>query len=457
MRLALPALLTLTFGCAGLDPWGEIDEPLPNPSTPYSLSARAAALPPADLRGKTLSLADCVRTALERHPATRGSWLATRSAAARIGEVRGAFWPEADLMAEATRSDTADFRDSGRSPRNEFSAGFGLRYLLFDGGLRNARLAGAKADYLSTKFRHNTQLQEVVIGVQVSYYERLAATALVRVAEDAVRQAQAHVDLARARLRAGLVARFDVLKAETEKADADLALVRARSGLRVANGRLAQATGLRVDETLEIEDISEDTRTQEREDVQRLLAEAERNRPELRAAQAQIKARRADVRSARAEFFPRITAIADYGWRDTEAPPDRKEWFAGIGFEFPLFRGFSSSYRLDRAVSEADRAAADLQLALRDVELEVWVAASRLTEAEEAIGAAEKLVASAEESARVAEGMYRAGAGSIIELTESLTSRTAARTRLVQTRLDWHTALARLERALGRTLAGPQE
>jgi outer membrane protein len=453
MRPALAALLALVGGCTGLDPWADYERALPSRTALFSPPEQSGGAPPSpDLRGKTLGIAECIRTALERHPSTRSSWLASRSAAARVGEERGAFLPEVGFSAGASRSDTADFRDSGKSPRNEFTGGFGLRYLLFDGGRRYARLAGAEADLIGENFRHNATLQDLAIAVEVAYGERLAAASLVRVAEDAVRQAQAHVDLAGARLRAGLAARFDVLKAETEKADADLSLVRARSGVRIAQGRLAQTMGIRVDSTFEIEDLPEDARPREREDIRRLLAEASRTRPELRAALANVEARRADVRLARSEFLPTVSIAASYGWRDTEALPDRKEWFAGIGVEVPLFSGFSSTYRVSRAESEAERASSDMDLVLRDVELEVWVAYSRLTEAGEAIGAAEKLVASAEESSRVAEGMYRAGAGSIIELADSLASRTAARTRLVQSRLDWRTALARLERAVGRTL-----
>ena len=39
----------------------------------------------------------------------------------------------------------------------------------------------------------------------------------------------------------GIVSRSDVLKAETEKAEADLGLVRARSLVRIGGGRLADA------------------------------------------------------------------------------------------------------------------------------------------------------------------------------------------------------------------------
>lgn len=94
---------------------------------------------------------------------------------------------------------------------------------------------------------------------------------------------------------------------------------------------------------------------------------------------------------------------------------------------------------------------------MRGVELEVWTAYSQLIEAGQAIEAARALVASAEESARVTEGEYRNGTASIIEVTDAQTARTTANVRLVQARLDWYTALARLERAIGRTLASGEK
>ena len=52
----------------------------------------------------------------------------------------------------------------------------------------------------------------------------------------------------------------------------------------------------------------------------------------------------------------------------------------------------------------------------------------------------------------MAEGEYKNGTGSIIGMIDAQTQRTVARDRLIQARLDWRTAVARLERAVGRSL-----
>ena len=448
-------VLTLA-GCAGMDPWGALDRSPGSPASPYAFSAEGREIPPlpSEFKGRRLTLARCISIALERNPETRASWESAKSAAARVGEEKAAYLPSVDFVAGGSRSDTPEFRDKNESPKDDFSAGFGVRYLLFDGGLRYARVRGAEAGLLAANFRHNAVLQDVALTVELTYHERLAAEALIRVAQDTVRQRQVHLDLARARLRSGVVAKFDVLKAETEKADADLVLVRARSGVRITQGRLARSMGVRVTESFEIEDLPQEVHRQELEDLDRLLEEAAGNRPELHVAAALVEARRADIQAVRSEYLPTLTAGADYGWRDTEFLPDREEWFVGVGVSLPLFLGFGRGYRVRRAAAELSVAVASRDSLLRNIELEVWTAHSRLTEAGEAIGAAEKLVASAQESARVAEGRYRSGVGDIIELVDSLTARTEARTQRVRVTLDWYTAVSRFQRAAGRRLAG---
>ncbi len=440
---SVPFLALLAAACSARDPL---------PIAPSS--QRVAREEPRSAPKGTLSLAECVAIGLERHPLARGAWEAARAAAARVGEEKAAYYPSLDAVVGAARTDTPELREKGTSPESDLHAGFGVRYLLLDGGLRNARVRGAEAEFLASRFRHDTTLQDVALSVETSYHERLAAQALLGVADERSRQGQVHVELARARHQSGVAARFDVLKAETEKADADLELVRARSAVRLARGRLSQAMGLRVSETFEIHELPPEARRQEEGEIQRLLDEAAASRPELKVALAQVEARRAELRAAQASHWPTLSAGADYGVRDTERISGREEWWVGVGLQFPLFNGFATVRRTERAEAELARALAEREALLRGVELEVWTSHARLLEAGEAIEAARAFVASATESARVAEGMYRGGTGTIIELVDSLTSRTAARVRLVQATLDGYTAMARFERAVGRSLAG---
>ena len=469
-RLPAPRFLTLVVVLGGLLlPSGRVlssTRHLPDevPASPSSYYEPSSALPEpapegrergASMDGRVLSLAQCIGIALERNPEARRSWRRSRSAAAAVGRARSPYLPSAELTAGANRGESVFLgSQSETGPANTFSAAFGVGYLLFDGGARSAGRKGAGSELMEAGFRHDTTLQEVALRVEQAYYELSEAKQLERVAEQTVRQTQYHVDVARARHENGLVARFDVLEAETERADADLLRVRARSRVRIARGRLANAMGLRPSESFEVAELPEGPRQPDSVDIERVMTEASKRRPELRAALARVRSDAARLDGAKAEYWPKLTVNADYGLRDRTFFPDLDEWSVGVAVTFPLFEGFDRKYAVHRAEEDLAETAADYEALSRGVELDVWTAYSQVIEAGEAIDAARALVASAEEGARVAEGEYRNGTASIIQVTDAQTSRTTANVRLVQARVGWYTAIARLAWASGRRLAG---
>jgi outer membrane protein len=310
----------------------------------------------------------------------------------------------------------------------------------------------AAAEVLAAGFQHNAALQDVALEVVESYYNLLAARSFRALAEETVRQRDYQLRLAEARYRAGVVAKSDVLRAQTEKADADLNLVRAKNAVEVAKGRLATAMGLPVSTGLQVADAPEVDYTQEFADIEALLDEAAHNRPELKTALAQVRSREAAVRLAESRYWPAVAVDTGLGWLGRTFPPDQDQRSVGVALDLPLFTGFDRNYQLHGSKADLDRAIAARQAVLQGVELEVWTAYWQTIEAGQAIGAAERFVASAEESARVAEGEYKNGTGSMIGLIDAQTTRTVARDRLIQARLDWRTAIVRFERSVGRSL-----
>lgn len=449
-------------GCGTIDPWSEMAKAPASRSAIFGQTSPtgAASQPSADLSGRKLSLVECIRVALERNPRTAASWQAARAAAARVGQSKSEYLPTLGLGTDAARGNPAEFDDKADSgTQNTFDALFGVRYLLFDGGGREARLKAAQAELLAANFRHNTVLQDVALAAEEAYYELLAARQLREVAQETVRQTGQHVALAEARYKVGVAAKSDVLQAQTEKADADLSFVRADSAVRVGKGRLANALGLRVSQTVEIAQpqLPQDIHRLELADIEQLLDEAAATRPELKAALAQVEVQRAAVKSAEARYWPSVTAGADAGWIGRSFPPNLSQWSLGLGVDWVLFTGFDRNYQVHRSKSDLARSIAERESLLQGVELEVWTAYQRVIEASQAIDAAGRFVASAEENARVAEGEYKNGVGSIIALIDAQTARSTARTQLVRAQLDWYTAMARFERAIGRTLARGSE
>jgi TolC family type I secretion outer membrane protein len=463
------ALLSIC-SCAHLDsmdPLGSMSQVPESPAAVYAPFSRPEdqvetrdEVPP-DITARILTLADCVRIGLELNPATKSTWQAVRSAAARVGEEESTYLPEVDFSAIAVREKQVTFQSlqSTQPPNtgNLFTTAFALNYLLFDGGQRASRVGGVQADLQSVGFQHNAGLQNVALKVEQSYYTLLATQWSLQVAEETVRNNESHVRLAQARFDAGLVPRSDVLKAATAKADADLALVGARDSVRIAEGTLVSAMGLKVSTPVKIAEVPESMHPHEAEDMERLLDEAAKNRPELLAAASKVKAKQAGIQEAKSQYWPKIGANAGYGWIDNAFFPNHDQWAVGVTLNVPLFTGFKRQYQVKRAKTDTEQARADYMSQLRGVELEVWTAYSRLIEADEAIQAAKTFVASADESARLADGEYKAGTGNIIALIDAQTALTTARNRLVQARFAWYIARAQFEKAIGRSFIARAE
>jgi outer membrane protein TolC len=308
---------------------------------------------------------------------------------------------------------------------------------------------------LAANFRHNAALQDAALTVAENYYGLAAARSLQALSRETITQRENHVALAEARYKSGQTAKSDVLKAQTEKADADFDTVKADAAVHIARSQLAAAMGLRVSERLEIVDPPATVPEQDLVVTESILDQVATTRPELRAALAQVQAQQAQVKTAEARYWPTVSANAEAGVTSRALPPDQDEWSVGVGIALPLFTGFDRGYQVKGAKADLDKAIADAESQLRGVELEVWTAYASVIEARQGMAAATRLVESAEESARVAEGEYKSGVGSIIGLIDAQTARSSAHARLVRTRLDWYTARARLDRAIGRTVSEP--
>ncbi|MBC8875568.1 MAG: TolC family protein [Planctomycetes bacterium] len=401
-----------------------------------------------------MTLADCIQVALQHNPHTRISWESSRSALARVGEKRAAYLPSLAVSAQAAHGKSPSLdSDTEREAHDTYAAEIDVSYLLLDGGSRRAHVESAEAALLAANFRHNTTLQNAALTVEESYYDLLGAQWLLKVMQDTVKRTQYQLELAQARHKAGVVTRADVLRAQTQRAEAELFEVRARNGVRIARGRLANSMGLPVHTAFDIQGSSDEIQGKQLPRIEQLLDEAATKRPELKAALARIQGNRAELSAVRSESWPTLSATGSLGKRDTDFVPEEDEWSVGVSVNYSLFDGLDRSYRRRRAHAELSRAIAEHAALLQGIELEVWTSYWKLVETGEAIEAATALATSAGESARLAEGEYKTGAISIVGLIDAQTSQSEAERLLVQSRLDWYTAKAQFERVVGLTLA----
>ena len=426
----------------------------------FTCSVRAES-PKVDSSSKPLSLRDCIKIALETNPLQEAALKGVQTARETVGESRAPYYPELGVQARYARWQQRAFLPSdltipGRptptiiGPTDDWMAGLRVRYTLFDSGERRAQYRSALARQGVAEEEKSRITQDLVLGVYQGFYGVAAAIETFSVAEKNLNRAKDHLRLAKERKAAGAVSQADVLRVQVETSNAELALVRAESLIRISKGSLNTIMGLPVESPLALEIKGEDIISPDFPDLANALNQAIRNRPEIKAAHKRLEALKNGVEAAKSAFGPKVRAEGSYGRRDTEFFPQDEEWLAGVSIEWPLFTGFYRQHHLARTKIEVSKEEAENKQLLLKVRQEVWTAHSKFKEAYEAVQTAKVLVQDAQESMRLAKERYEAGAGTVTDLLDSQTALARALATQVEAGWDYHTAKAVFKRSIGK-------
>ncbi len=448
----LAAILTATSAGAapGSDPFG----------TAQALRDRTAAL--SDPAGRdcgipagALSVAVAVDLALCRNPATRVVWAAARQQAAAVGIAESAWVPGIGASASENWSDgartgtTAVPRTS--ATQRTLDAAVNLSWTLYDFGGREARILSARHLLDAAAASASTVSQQVVLSAIQTFYGAVSADAAVVAARSAEAAAAHSLEVAQGRLEAGVATRAEVLQAETAHDQAILTRVAAQGAFASARGLLAITIGTTADRALQLEPdpIPAQIPALSRR-VADLMAEAAAQRPDLAAALAQRDAAQADVTTARATGRPSISVGASRNHLETQGFANQNYNSIGVSFSWPVFAGFSTTYRVRQAEAILASREANADQIRLNVSLDVWNAYAGLDTAGEQLKATEALLRSATENEQVALGRYQAGVGTIVDVLTAQSALAAAQQQRIVSEQSWRVARASLALALGR-------
>ncbi len=409
------------------------------------------------------SLLDVVNRALCHNPQTRQTWANARFQAAQVGINRAAYLPTLNVTTSASRNHNTSsstlqnlIPTTGgggalrQADQNRVTAALSLNYLLLDFGGRKARLENAYRALEAADWSHSAMLQTVLLAAVQAYYQWFATQSALEAATAAERSSAEALEAATFRYRIGAAARADALQAQTAYAQSKLNRRRSEGDANIALGSLANVLGLDPDRAPRIQAPTLERPDDERErNIRALIEQAKTLRPDLAAAEAQVKAGEAAVRASRSSSLPTLSLVGNYIYAQSSTVRTIDSWSVGVQVNVPLFTGFANTYQIrgakeQLALQEADRDRLD-----QSVALDVWRAYHDLNTAGETFRSSEDLLASAAQAEQVALGRYKAGAGNILDLLSAEASLADARFQQVQSRYNWYIGKARLAQALG--------
>lgn len=422
--------------------------PVPAPAPPPPEMA------PARLANRTISLAEAIDVALANSPVTRQSWLLARSAAADVGSRRSAWYPALEADASGVRQKQSSLGGSLTVLSTTYTPSVSLSWLLLDLGGRGADIEEAKRRLWAADFTHDATMNDLVLAVAQAYYSYQGVRALLVAQEASLKQAQENYAAAEERHRAGVATIADVLQARTVLSQQKLAYDQVSGQIQTLRGQLATALGVPVNLPVEAAELPADVHEDASvASVDRLIAEAERSRPDLAAARARAQAAHAHVTSVRSAGLPTLSASAlaarNYYEFLGEAVPNTNNYSFGLFLRVPLFTGFKTLYDTRSAEELARAADAGAESYSQQVIFEVWNSYFGVQTAAQQVRASKDLLESARESAEVARGRYREGVGSILDLLTAESALANALAQDVTSRAGFLLAAAKLAHDAG--------
>jgi len=450
--------------CVGTPRVSGVPAASPAPQTPWQPPAEAmrkleaadtAAAPqlPPDLgdRIQRLTLPEIVDIGLRNNPGTRLAWANAQAAAATYGAARGEWLPTVDGDVTATRLKTVASQGRTAVEQSVLTPSASLSYLLFDFGGRSGRIESSRQDLLAAGFTHNAAIQDVVLQIQVAYFQYLAARSLLEAQHTTLAEAQANLEAAEERRRVGLATIADVLQARTAASQARLDLQSTEGNLQTTRGALALSLGIPANLPYDVDSTAAEVPVAALADsVDGLIASALKGRPDLAAARSQAEAARASIGEARSSLLPSLNLNATTGRTyATTIPNGANSYNVGVELSIPLFSGFSRQYDLRAAQFQAEAATARSETLRQQVVYQVFSAYYALQTSTRRVRTAEDLVASAQQSNDVALARYKAGVGTVLDLLAAQSALASARAQRVDARLNWSVSLAQLAHDAG--------
>jgi NodT family efflux transporter outer membrane factor (OMF) lipoprotein len=362
-----------------------------------------------------------------------------------------ALLPSANLGGTATRERTASLAGSyatGALLEPLASASYQLDFFGKNRALHEAALATAQA----SRFDQATVELTVLTSVGSTYFQILSLRDRLDIAEENYKNAQSILRGLKDEVNFGTATGLDVAQQEVVAATANAAIPPLRQQLAQASIALALLVGENPD-NLGLVSASAFKKLHEPEVRPGLPSEVLLRRPDLAEAEANLVAANANIKAARASFFPSISLTAQGGFESgalsTLFMPGSRIFALAASATQPIFQGGALRAQLGFSKARYEELLANYRKAVAGAFGNVEDALSALRQTAEQQKRETLAVEKARLAYKLARTQMEAGTVNILTVMNTETALFTARDALAQARLVHLQSVIQLYNALG--------
>ena len=415
-----------------------------------------------------LDLKTARKIAIAGNPSIAAAEERAYQARQRVLQARSAYLPRLDATGSGSRMILSEndyqaalvVNPSGDDTTDSYRAGLSATWTLFDGfGRWFSNLSARHGEDGSREARMDT-IRLILSAVSASYYNAQLAGENITIAEANEAFNRRQLEEAKARHRVGTGSLSDVLNFEVRINSAKAQLIQARQAYEVSLYGLAALMGIpdaKFPSHLQLNKLKDETQDELISPVpEALIQYALDNRPDLRQRDYSLLQAKANVGSARSEFYPTIGLSASYDGDRTDDMGFEGEDFGksvGISVSYNLFSGGYSRAKLKEAKSRLREAESSVENLRINVKEEVESAIAQLKSAQEQLLLQRSNAKLVQQTRDLVEKEYSAGQGSLVRLNEAQRDLVTAQSRLALSLVSMRQAWENLKTSTAEILA----
>ena len=413
---------------------------------------------------EVLSLEDAVKTALQNNPQITIARETAIQSRADFAEANSSKFPtlsiSGNLAAQGEQAvQTGPLLESLPGAAGSFPSEFvlsdafqaqvalKLEVLLTTFGRIEHRIVASYLQAESDQQNLMTEERRLSFQVKQAYLSHLGASETAEVARINLASSREHQKQTQILLENGLVANFELLKAQQDVTKRETELLDALKEEDLTRASLLTHLHTKKSIPLQLQPLEEVKL--EAIELDRLTHLARQQRPEMTVLNTSLKAAQHLLKSAEAEGRPTLSLALTQSHQSGNALAVANQTQAMLVFRIPLFDGGVRKAKVSRAESTLRQLEAQKELLTSNIDLQVEQAWRELKQSQSNVRASESVLTTAIEAQRMAAIRYQNGISTSLEFEDTQRTLASSRKSVVLSRYRQDLAFAQLENALG--------
>jgi outer membrane protein TolC len=319
---------------------------------------------------------------------------------------------------------------------------------IFLGGKLVAAKKAAKADKEATEFEYDHVSNGILKTAVEQYINVLLLKHVVETREFVLEGMNMHLSDAEKLYKQGLIAKYNLLRAQVAVADADKKSFDDKNNLDLA--KLALKKTLALDESMSVQTVDSLAYKQITLSLDDFTKGALEHQPLLNMLTEKNKMARQNYVAKRADYLPTIVGVGKYEMYPEYLSALEPRWAAGVQVSYNIFDGAKRYHRLQEA-KHKQKEVEYIKLDMQD-QIELWVNKSytEMRNAEKRLQKLDTNIALASESLKLNEKRFKSGLGTSLEVVDAQLALEKNLVDKLVSLADYYKAMADLYYAKGR-------